>query len=105
MRNNPRLYLPHSRPQKEELELAGKAHMWKQTTMAYMEENCTSKGVQIQSNTYPMESEGIDSLSKRKKEGLIVISETDKSNRTTISSRENYVAQGLKHTVQDVKSS
>ena len=101
MRNNPRLHLPRARPSNEEIELSGKAHTWKQATLTYMENNCDSKGRQLEGNLTPDEVQGTNSFNERTKAGEIVISTTDKSNLTTISSHESYIAQGTLHTQKD----
>ena len=41
-------------------------------------------------------------MKKRKKEGGIVISETDKSGRLTVSTPENYEEQGRQHVEKDI---
>ena len=97
MRNNPRVYLPKSRPNGEELELGTKAFMYQQTIEKYQEQFCNDKGTQIRSNLTKSEQNGIRKLKARQKCGQIVINTSDKSQVTSISTRENYEAQCRQH--------
>ena len=44
LQNNPRIYLPKPRPDREEIELAARAHLMKQATLTYMQQHTDSKG-------------------------------------------------------------
>ena len=88
MLNNPRNYLPKSRPPKEEVELAAKSHILKQASINYKMQHCDNKGKQLDSNILSLEQEGVDSLQLRKEKGEIVISTTDKSNNLTVSRQQ-----------------
>ena len=69
----------------------------------YAENHCNSKGDQKQSNLTNSQKIGMSKLKNRSKDGSIVIGETDKSNKTTLSSRENYRKQGDPHTQNDIE--
>ena len=101
MQDNPRVGLPRPRPPAEERTLAGKDHMREQAYTEFMEEHCNEKGFQKCSNLTKQQIRGKIKLQSRTKAGEIIINETDKSGNMTVSSRENYKAQGDAHTQND----
>ena len=101
LRDNPRVILPKPRPPGEEIELLVQRQIWQTTIEKYAENHCNSKGDQKQSNLTNSQKIGMSKLKNRSKDGSIVIGETDKSNKTTISSRESYTKQGEVHTSKD----
>ena len=103
LRDNPRVILPKPRPPGEEIELIVQEQIWQTTIEKYAENHCNSKGDQKQSNLTNSQKIGMSKLKNRSKDGSIVIGETDKSNKTTLSSRENYRKQWDPHTQNDIE--
>ena len=101
MKHNPRLHLPPPRPPQEEVALATKDHMWTNTVRVYKTDNCNEFGDQTETNMTKQEARGIKKLLKRQSNGEFVISQTDKSNKNSISTNESYIEQGLVHCSKD----
>ena len=74
MLNNPRIFLPKPRPHKEEAKLEAKEHMYMQTWMKFMTQNCNKKGDQTESNLTEQELRGQAKINKRQESGEIIIS-------------------------------
>ena len=76
--------------------------LWNNTILNYADKHCKQNGDPIRQNLTKSQSLGSTKLRKRADSGELVISETDKSNRTSISSRENYRLQGAPHVKNDL---
>ena len=50
MVNNPRVELPHPRPQRKERIMGAKETLWEETVLEYKEKHCSEKGVQRTNN-------------------------------------------------------
>ena len=79
------------------MELATKAHMYNKTIKDYKDKHCTEKGKPIKSNLTKSEQLGIKKLKTRQDNGDIVINRSDKSQVTSIMTRENYREQCQHH--------
>ena len=101
MHNNPRVNLPKPRPADEERVFAAKELVWEEAILRYKERNCDSKGIQKQDNLTKAQRRGFSKLRERTRTGNIVITTTDKSDKFTVSSRENYILQGAPHIRND----
>ena len=69
-----------------------------QCTLRYIEKE---RGKEEGSNLTAEQRSGLASLKKKKKNGEIVIFETDKSKRFSCDTRENYQTSGATHTMHD----
>ena len=105
MRANPRIYLPKPRPRKEEVIMEAKEALWGEVTEEYIKEYCTNDGSLKMSDLTKSQVAGHKSLMKKRKEGEVVVSTTDKFGKMTLSTPENYELQGQKHIRNDVKIS
>ena len=75
--------------------------MWTNTVRVYKTDNCNEFGDQTETNMTKQEARGIKKLLKRQSNGEFVISQTDKSNKNSISTNESYIEQGLVHCSKD----
>ena len=69
--------------------------------MDYMAKHCNQKGQQLDQNVTAQQLRGIEKLRNRESKGEIIISETDKSQHTTVSSVDSYTEQGNVHASKD----
>ena len=96
-----RIHLPRPLEVKREAEIEMRRETHARTSRQYRERNCDEKGEQVD-NLTQQERRGLRSLEKRKNEGEIVITLTDKSSKFCIMKREDYLKLGEAH-VQGVR--
>ena len=97
IKNCPRVYIPKGRPAKEEAQFCTRDTMIDKEIQKLLERIKTSDT----RNLTASESRGIKKLSKRVKEGELVIYQTDKSGKFCVTDREGYKRQGEVHTRGD----
>ena len=68
---------------------------------AYISKHCDEKGAQVESTVDNSTLRGLTKLSRRVREGEIVIMEADKGRELCVSSMESYERQGAVHTAKD----
>ena len=105
LRDNPRVHLPTPRPRREKIIMEAKEVYWEETIDLYRQDKCDQKGYPLEDNLNPAQRRGKKSLDKKRKDCAIVVSQTDKSGKLTVSTPANYVQQGLKHVQGDKKVS
>ena len=81
LKDFPRLHLPPTRPQQEELVLATKETIWKQRYCEFMKKYCNQKGRLNMDNMTKAERRSFFKLQKRVRAKEIVVAETDKSGK------------------------
>ena len=73
----------------------------KKTTGGGSELNKKESKSTIGSNLSKVEQAGLKSLSKKIKEGDLIVAQTDKSSRMCVMTKDQYIASGLTHTKHD----
>ena len=95
-----RIHLPKPLEVKHEAEIEMRRDAHSRVSREYREMYCDQRGTQ-ESNLTPQERRGLKSLEKRKNEGEIVITMTDKSTKLCIMKREEYLKLGEAHVGKD----
>ena len=98
---NQRIIMPMPRPSKEECDLEVRTGLFMEAFKEYREENCNYKGKQKKGILTKPEEKGLKKILKRIEQQEIVVRETDKSGKFSISSWENYAEQGKVHVGTD----
>ena len=68
-----------------------------------MNHNPRDVSQKVESNLSRDELDGLKSLKKNIKAGLLVVCDTDKSKRFSLLTRDQYIASGMKHTEKDIE--
>ena len=95
-----RIYLPKPLEVKKEAEIEMRREAHAKISRQYREKFCNERGEQ-ESNLTAQERRGLKSLEKRRNEGEIVITMTDKSTKFCVMKREDYLALGEPHVGKD----
>ena len=91
-----RTYMAKELTVEEEAKLEVQRNMWMKVYREYMEENCDKDGILTE-----QQKRGLKKLSKRIKDGEIVVTKTDKSGRFFVSMMEDYREKGMVHVGRD----
>ena len=95
-----RIHLPKPLEVKKEAEIEMRREAHARVSRQYREKFCDEKGEQ-ETNLTAQEKRGLKSLEKRKNEGEIVVTLTDKSTKFCVMKREDYLALGEAHVGKD----
>ena len=95
-----RIHLPRPLEVKREAEIEMRRETHARASRLYREKHCDEKGEQVD-NLTRQERRGLRSLEKRKNNGEIVITLTDKSSKFCIMKREDYLELGEVHVGKD----
>ena len=95
-----RIHLPKPLEVKQEAEIEMRRDAHARVCRGYRMTHCDDKGVQ-ESNLTAQEKRGLRSLEKRRNEGEIVVTMTDKSTKLCIMKREDYLKLGEAHVGKD----
>ena len=100
MEDNARVTLPKPLPPSDEANIEIRRNMYKKMEDDYKEKYCDSAGKQP-SNLTKQQEIGLKRLRKRLREKEIIIMKTDKSNKFSVTSVEDYIKLGEEHTGKD----
>ena len=97
-----RIHLPKPLGIKREAEIELRREAHKKVSEGYRKEKCDERDNQ-EDNLTKQERRGLKSLEKRKKDGEIIITMTDKSSKLCIMKREDYLRLGEDHVSKDLE--
>ena len=96
-----RTYMAKELTVEEEAKLEVQRNMWMKVYKEYMDDNCDEEGNVKDGILTEQQKRGLKKLSKRIKDGEIVVTKTDKSGRFFVSLMEDYTVKGMVHVGKD----
>ena len=100
IKENKKVYLPKAMGIKKEAILDVRMQSFRDIFKEYKEENCKEDGKQ-HPNMNKKQLEGLKSLKKKIKDGLIIVCPTDKSGKFCVTTPKAYLKMGDSHTSKD----